>query len=93
VPAATDGRYGLLSAHDDATIALYAGYEPAVFHARLDALRSDADATSNQYTFVLAGTSHVVLATPNAMTSEGLSVADWIRDFATREVGFESTGP
>lgn len=87
-----DGRFALFSYHDDATIALYTGVG-SEFGARLDALRATASNARAEYTYVIAGTSHVVLATPAVATSDGVVAADWLRDFAKDAPSFTSVGP
>lgn len=72
-------RFALLSTHGDGTIRLYFALDEGQFQSKLAALK--AQAGTLQKTYFLEGTGHVVLTNPQAKTSQGLRVRDFIRGF------------
>jgi hypothetical protein len=85
------GRQAYLANRQDGTIALYFGLTGDQVAAGLDAQRAAAGA--NQFFYLVDGTAHVVLASPQQKTSTGVVAADWLHAFETDGSTLTSVGP
>ncbi len=85
-----DAQYGLLAYTHDGVIGLYFDRDGAAVERALGALRTAAP--PSQRTFYVDGVDHVLSPMP-ALTRDGVSIADFVRRFATRDPTWEHVGP
>ena len=85
------GRHGLLASLQDATLALFFGYDGAGLRAAtlpiVNAMTGDAAA------FQIDDASHTMLASPNTRTSTGVTLRAWVEAWATGGADFTTVGP
>ena len=86
-------RFGLLGYRQDGVIALYFGHLGPEVERRLDLLRAGTQGTTQQRTFFLDGTQHVVLTDPTRATSGGLRADAWVRQMVTDDPTWAEAGP
>ena len=81
-------RFGLISFDYDTVIAPFMNLTLAQFHSELTSMLDHFDTTfTNGHYFVLAGASHVGLATPTA------ALKSWVTDLVTDAPGWKSVRP
>lgn len=87
-------RWGLLMTTQDQVISQYMAMTGPQLEAASLAVRDAMTAGSGQAAFVIAGTQHVLTtAAPPPVTTGGVTLGDWIRDFAVGAAGWRSVGP
>ena len=92
--APAGSRWGLLMETRDATISSYMGVSAPDLETRTLAIRDAMTPGSGQAAFVIAGTAHVLTAqSPLPVTSGGVSLTVWLKDFATGGSNWRSIGP
>ncbi|HEY5926456.1 MAG TPA: pectin acetylesterase-family hydrolase [Kofleriaceae bacterium] len=86
-------RYGLLAYTRDQTIAQYFGLTMDQLQTATLAAQAAMSPTSGQAAYVLAGSGHVLLASPTAQTSGGVVLSTWIQQWATGDAAWANAGP
>jgi Pectinacetylesterase len=84
-------RYGMLGYLQDNTIAVYFGLNGAQVQAGLEAARTSAE--PGVKTFYLPGNQHVLLTTPDAASSTGPSLREWLQAMAGDDPAWSHAGP
>ena len=92
VPAGS--RWGLMMTTRDGTISTFMGFTAQQLETQTLAIRDAMAANPGQAAFVINGTGHVLTgSSPLPMTSTGVQLSAWIKDFATGGAAFRSVGP
>jgi hypothetical protein len=86
-------RYGVLAFTRDQVISSYFGITMDVLQARTLAMQSAMSAGSGQAAYLMTGTNHVLLGSPNAQTSTGVTVSSWVAQWASGDVAWANAGP
>ncbi len=87
-------RFGLLAFLDDSVIPGFYGESTSAIHNGLVALRTTTAATTNQRTFYVNQSGHVLMSTPDLTAgASGPTVRQWITQFATDDAAWADVGP
>lgn len=86
-------RYALLAYLDDSVIPTFYGTTGAVLGRALTTLRTTTMATTNQRTYYVDQTGHVLLGDPTQHAATGPNVGEWITQFATDDPAWTDVGP
>jgi hypothetical protein len=102
-------RAGFVSYTEDSALKLFYGfglndcaqiddllppeYPQGQYAAGLEALKASWSDHSNVAVYQVAASDHILLDKPNAVTSAGVKLTDWLRAFVTAGPGFVSVGP
>lgn len=85
-------RVGVLGSMEDAVLSLYADLSGDEWRARMIDLKPRVDALPNVEAFVVDGEGHVVIAN-RLVSSDGLSLTDWLARFASDADEWRSAWP
>jgi hypothetical protein len=85
-------RFGLLAFLDDSVIPGFYGESVTAIHAGLLDLRTTTSATPNQRTFYTDMSGHVLMTTPD-LAAGGVTVRQWVTQFATDDPAWGDVGP
>jgi hypothetical protein len=86
-------RYAYLGFESDATIAIYYGDGVDAIASKHAGLRTTLEGSDRFGGFFLAGTDHVVLASPGRATSDGVVASGWVDDFIAGSDAWATVGP
>jgi hypothetical protein len=85
-------RFGLLAFLDDTVIPNFYGATQSNIHTALLDLRDTTSLTPNQRTFYVDQMGHVLMTSPN-LSAGGVSVRQWVTQFATDDPAWADVGP
>lgn len=87
-------RWALIMTTRDQVISQYMGFTPAQLDAATRTIATGMAPGTGQAAFVIDSTAHVLTTvSPAPMTSAGVDLGTWVRDFAAGAAGWQSVGP
>jgi hypothetical protein len=87
------GRYGLLQYTNDPTIATFLQLPPPTLASEVGAAAAAMTGAGDEAAFQIAGATHTLLATPNVATTSGVTVRQWVTQWATGDAAWANAGP
>lgn len=91
--ATTGERYALLASARDEVISQYFLLSGEALATATLAAQASMHAADGQAAFVLAGTGHVLLATPTAKTSTNVQLSTWVDQWVRGDGAWTNAGP
>ncbi len=86
-------RFGVLGYRMDGTISTYYGFSGDDIAVALDASVEVMGTFPGQRAFLVNGEDHVLLGRPDLATSGGVSVREWVQQFANDDAAWGTVGP